>query len=95
MKNNTMENARKLYATGIKIRVINEEDLPNLIKTFDTLFSKRENNGNCLIRIDYMRYGATQSLVLGENYKIVPTNDIILKLKELDCVDNLELIYTS
>ena len=92
---NTIENARKLFATGIKIRVVNEKDLPELIKTFDTLFSNKDSIGKCLIRIDYMRSGASQSLVLGENYKIVPTNDIISKLKDLDCVDNLELIYTS
>ena len=92
---NTIENARKLFATGIKISVINESDLPNLIKTFDNLFSNRDINGNCLIRIDYMRSGVTQSLVLGENYKIVPTNDIISQLKGLDCVDSLELLYTS
>ena len=51
--------------------------------------------GKCLVRIDYMASGITQSLVLGENYKIAPTSDIINGLKKLDCVEGLELIYSS
>jgi hypothetical protein len=42
-----------------------------------------------------MASGITQSLVLGENYKIAPTSDIIDGLKKLDCVEDLELIYSS
>ena len=42
-----------------------------------------------------MSSGITKSLVLGENYKIFPTNDIIEELEKLDCVDKVELIYSS
>ena len=42
-----------------------------------------------------MSSGITKSLVLGENYKILPTNDIITELKKLDCVEKVELIYSS
>ena len=42
-----------------------------------------------------MTAGITKSLVLGENYKILPTNDILDELKKLDCVEGLELIYSS
>ena len=92
---NSIENARVIYATGIKIQVVNEEDLSVLISNFESLFSSKDMTGKCLIRIDYMASGITQSLVLGENYKITPTSDIINGLKKLDCVEGLELIYSS
>ena len=92
---NTIENARRLFATGMKISVINEQDLPNLINTFDDLFSKESTAGNCLIRIDYNKSGITKSMVLGENYKISPTNAIIAELRNLRCVKNLELLYST
>ena len=92
---NTIENARILLATGIKFKVINEEDLPKLIGELESLFSDRDNNGKCMVRIDYMTSGITKSLVLGENYKILPTNDIINGLIKLDCIEDIELIYSS
>ena len=92
---NTIEDARTLFATGIKISVINEKDLSNLIDTFDDLFSKESTIGNCLIRIDYVKSGITKSMILGENYKISPTNAIITQLKNLRCVENLELLYST
>ena len=48
-----------------------------------------------MVRIDYMASGITKSLVLGENYKLLPTNDIINGLIKLDCVEDIELIYSS
>jgi ACT domain-containing protein len=42
-----------------------------------------------------MASGITKSLVLGENYKISPTDDIIAELKKLDCIEDIELIYSS
>ena len=92
---NSIESARIIYATGIKIQVVNEEDLSILISNFENLFSSKDLSGKCLVRIDYMTSGITQSLVLGENYKISPTSDIIQGLKKLDCVEGLELIYSS
>jgi DNA polymerase III subunit alpha len=92
---NTIENARILLATGIKFKVVNEEDLPELINELESLFSDRDNNGKCMVRIDYMTSGITKSLVLGENYKILPTNDIINGLIKLDCIEDIELIYSS
>ena len=92
---NSIENARTAYATGIKIQVVNEEDLSALVSNFENLFSSKDMKGKCLVRIDYMASGITQSLVLGENYKIAPTSDIINGLKKLDCVEGLELIYSS
>ena len=68
---NTIENARTLFATGIKISVINEKDLTNLINTFDDLFSKESTIGNCLIRIDYVKSGITKSMVLGKITKFL------------------------
>ena len=51
--------------------------------------------GNCLIRIDYVKSGITKSMILGENYKLSPTNAIITQLKNLQCVENLELLYST
>ena len=92
---NTIENIRILLATGVKFKVINENDLPILIGKLESLFSGGDKTAKCIVRIDYMAAGITKSLVLGENYKISPTNDIINELKKLDCVEGLELIYSS
>ena len=92
---NSIENARILFATGIKFKVVNEEDLSILVGKLESLFSNKENIGKCLVRIDYISSGVTKSLVLGENYKISPTNDIIYELKTLDCVEAVDLIYSS
>ena len=92
---NTLENARILLATGVKFKVVNEKDLSILIDKLESLFSDGYKTARCIVRIDYMTAGITKSLVLGENYKILPTNDILDELKKLDCVEGLELIYSS
>jgi len=92
---NSIESARIIFATGVKIKVVNEDDLSLLIGNLESLFSSKDKIGKCLVRIDYMSSGVTKSLVLGENYKITPTSDIISELKRLDCVEDLELIYSS
>ena len=92
---NTIENARILLATGVKFKVVNEKDLSILIDKLESLFSDGYKTARCIVRIDYMTAGITKSLVLGENYKILPTNDILDELKKLDCVEGLELIYSS
>ncbi len=91
----SLEDARTKLATGIKFKVTNENDLPILIEKLELLFSDNDKKGKCAVRIDYMSSGITKSLVLGENYKIFPTNDIIEGLEKLDCVDKVELIYSS
>ena len=92
---NSLEDARIILATGIKFKVTNEEDLSVLVGKLESLFSNKEEKRKCVVRIDYMSSGITKSLVLGENYKILPTNDIIMELKNLDCVEKVELIYSS
>jgi len=91
---NSIENARILFSTGIKIKVTDEKDSSILVKKLESFFNSK-NDGNCLVRIDYTVDNITKSLVLGENYKISPTNDIITELRDLDCVENLELLYSS
>jgi DNA polymerase-3 subunit alpha len=92
---NSVEDARILFATGIKLSVINKTDLSALVNKLEFLFSKEDKMGKCLVRLDYMASGITKSLVLGENYKISPTDDIIAELKKLDCIEDIELIYSS
>tara|TARA_B100001059_G_scaffold129327_1_gene129221 strand:+ start:1343 stop:4786 length:3444 start_codon:yes stop_codon:yes gene_type:complete len=92
---NSIENARKNFATGIKIKVVNEQDLSVLIGKLEKLFKNKDNKGNCLVRIDYLSANVTKSMILDESYKILPTSDIINELKTLDCVEDLDLIYSS
>ena len=91
----SLENARIIFATGIKFKITNEKDLSALTGQLEELFSNKDKSGNCIVRIDYMSSGITKSLVLGEKYKISPTNDIINELEKLDCVDRVEFIYSS
>ena len=91
----SLENARIIFATGIKFKITNEKDLSVLTGQLEELFSNKDKSGNCIVRIDYMSSGITKSLVLGEKYKISPTNDIINELEKLDCVDRVEFIYSS
>ena len=91
----SLENARIIFATGIKFKITNEKDLSVLTGHLEELFSNKDKSGNCIVRIDYMSSGITKSLVLGEKYKISPTNDIINELEKLDCVDRVEFIYSS
>ena len=92
---NSLEDARIILATGVKFKVTKEEDLTVLVGKLESLFSNKDKKGKCAVRIDYMSSGITKSLVLGENYKILPTNDIIAELNKLDCVEKVELIYSS
>ena len=85
----------EIFATGIKFKITNEKDLSALTGQLEELFSNKDKSGNCIVRIDYMSSGITKSLVLGEKYKISPTNDIINELEKLDCVDRVEFIYSS
>ncbi len=90
-----LEDARILFATGVKFKIKNEKDLLALTGKLEELFSNKDRLGKCVIRIDYMSSGITKSLVLGENYKICPTSDIIKELEKLNCVERVELIYSS
>ena len=92
---NSLEDARVILATGVKFKVTKEEDLSVLVGKLESLFSNKNENGKCAVRIDYMSSGITKSLVLGENYKILPTNDIIMEIEKLDCVEKVEFIYSS
>ena len=83
---NHYENTSDLWSLGVILF---------MMITGNHLFSSKNMTGKCMVRIDYMASGATQSLVLGENYKISPTSDIINGLRKLDCVEGLELIYSS
>ena len=91
----SIDNARIKFATGVKIKVINESDLSILVGKLESFFKNSMKSGKCFVRIDYISSNVTKSLVLGEKYKIFPTSDTIGQLEKLDCVKDIELIYSK
>jgi len=91
----SLDDARIKYATGVKIKVTNESDLSVLTEKLEVFFKDNKESGKCLVRIDYVSSNIAKSLVLGEKYKILPTNDIITQLENLDCVQDIQLIYSK
>ena len=91
----SLDDARIKYATGLKIKVTNESDLSILTEKLEVFFKDNKESGKCLVRIDYVSSNIAKSLVLGEKYKILPTNDIITQLENLDCVQDIQLIYSK
>ncbi|MEL0102030.1 MAG: DNA polymerase III subunit alpha [Gammaproteobacteria bacterium] len=91
----SLDHARIKYATGLKIKVTNESDLSVLTEKLEVFFKDNKESGKCLVRIDYVSSNIAKSLVLGEKYKILPTNDIITQLENLDCVQDIQLIYSK
>ena len=76
----TLEDARKLSASSLKIHLENQP--PQFV---DTLISTIQPylGGECPVIIEYNASGASGEIVLGEHYLVHPNDSLLLELQEL------------
>jgi len=88
----TLENARKQSASGLKIHL--EMKAPEFT---ETLLSKIQPHlgGECPIVIAYNASNASGEVVLGEQYQVHPNDSLLLELQELLGQDRVQLEFSA
>jgi DNA polymerase-3 subunit alpha len=88
----TLENARKESASGLKIHL--ETRAPAFA---ETLLSKIQPHlgGECPIVIAYNAVDASGEVVLGEQYQVHPNDSLLLDLQELLGQDRVQLEFAA
>jgi DNA polymerase-3 subunit alpha len=88
----TLENARKQSASGLKIHL--EMKSPEFT---ETLLSKIQPHlgGECPIVIAYNASDASGEVVLGEQYQVHPNDSLLLELQELLGQDRVQLEFSA
>ncbi|MEK9556464.1 MAG: DNA polymerase III subunit alpha, partial [Gammaproteobacteria bacterium] len=88
----TLENARKQSASGLKIHL--EMKAPEFT---ETLLSKIQPHlgGECPIVIAYNASDASGEVVLGEQYQVHPNDSLLLELQELLGQDRVQLEFSA
>ncbi|MEL0224010.1 MAG: DNA polymerase III subunit alpha, partial [Gammaproteobacteria bacterium] len=91
-KVDTLENARKQSASGLKIHL--EMKAPEFT---ETLLSKIQPHlgGECPIVIAYNASNASGEVVLGEQYQVHPNDSLLLELQELLGQDRVQLEFSA
>lgn len=88
----SIDQARERFAKHIKISLAssNSEDINKLAAIL-----KKHNNGTCPIIIDYIRDSAKANLILGDQWRIRPSENLFETLKENFHEQCVEMVYTS
>jgi len=88
----TLENARKQSASGLKIHL--EMKPPEFT---ETLLSKIQPHlgGECPVVIAYNANDASGEVVLGEQYQVHPNDSLLLELQELLGQDRVQLEFSA
>jgi DNA polymerase-3 subunit alpha len=88
----TLENARKQSASGLKIHL--EMKSPEFT---ETLLSKIQPHlgGECPVVIAYNASDASGEVVLGEQYQVHPNDSLLLELQELLGQDRVQLEFSA
>jgi DNA polymerase-3 subunit alpha len=88
----TLENARKESASGLKIHL--NTQAPEFA---ETLLSKIQPHlgGECPIVIAYNGEDASGEVVLGEHYQVHPNDTLLLELQELLGQDRVQLEFSA
>ena len=88
----TLENARKQSASGLKIHL--EMKAPEFTETL-LLKIQPHLGGECPIVIAYNTINTCGEVVLGEKYQVHPNDSLLLELQELLGQDRVQLEFSA
>ncbi len=88
-----IDQARTHYAKRIDIKLADQVSSSGLIRDLrEALEPFRE--GPCPVRVDYANSKASVHLVLGEDWRVLPTDQLLQRLRDLKMVQRAQVIYS-
>ncbi len=91
----SMEQAREVFAKSLQLnyQLNGHNALPQeLIGDLDTAMQPYRG-GRCLVEINYIAKGASANLVLGDGWRINPTDELVERLRRLPGIAGVEVKY--
>jgi DNA polymerase-3 subunit alpha len=88
-----IEQARAHYAKRIDVRISGANRSGKLIDALqDALTPFR--NGHCPVQINYINAVASVNMTLDENWRVLPAGQLIERLRELEAVEQADVVYS-
>jgi len=87
-----IDQARENYSRQLIIRVPAEKAGNGFVESLEQVLTPFKN-GQCPVCIDYQRADLSTRLLLGEEWRIRPTDELLLQLRKLAGNEQVELLY--
>ncbi len=87
-----IDQARENYSRQLLIRIPAEKAENGFVESLEQVLSPFKN-GQCPVCIDYQRADLSTRLLLGEEWRIHPTDECLLQLRKLAGNEQVELLY--
>lgn len=88
-----IDQARERFAKRLEIKVGTDQTANGFVDTLGEIL-KPFNEGACPVWLDYVGQGAKAKLVLGNEWQVRPTDELLLRLGELAGNDKVDIIYS-
>jgi DNA polymerase-3 subunit alpha len=87
-----LETARGSFARGLGVQLCALDFTSGLLERLhDTM--RQYLDGNCRVIVDYRNECARAQVLLGESWRVVPTDDLLMRLRELLGKDRVSLVF--
>jgi DNA polymerase-3 subunit alpha len=88
-----IEHARAHYAKRIDVRISGANRPGKLIDALQNVLTPFKN-GHCPVQINYINAVASVNLTLDENWRVLPADQLIERLRELEAVEQADVVYS-
>lgn len=88
-----IDQARAHFAKRIDIKLSNTVSPSGFIQELREALSPFRT-GECPVRVDYSNAQASVNLVLGEDWQVIPTDQLLQRLRGMEMVQNAQVIYS-
>jgi DNA polymerase-3 subunit alpha len=85
--------ARAHFAKRIDIKLSNQVSANGFIQELREALSPFRT-GDCPVRVDYSNAQASVNLVLGEDWQVIPNDQLLQRLRGMEMVQNAQVIYS-
>jgi DNA polymerase III subunit alpha len=91
----TMEQAREEFARGLKLnwRINGHAPLPQELVSGLGNAIQPFRGGKCLVEINYNAKVAAANLILGDGWRVHPTDELVDRLRRLPGIQTVEIVY--
>ncbi|GAB1261426.1 DNA polymerase III subunit alpha [Aurantivibrio plasticivorans] len=88
----TLDDARARFARGVCLSVVGEELETDFAQHLHSMLTPYRSEG-CRIRIDYQRADVKGQIVLGEDWQVKPSDELLQRLKDSYGRNSVRLVY--
>lgn len=89
----SLAQARQERARGLRVVLDHAEMPPGFIKQMASLFEPHKLEGGCPLLVEYHRSDAQAELVLGNEWRITPNDELIDDLRAILGIERVNLVY--